>query len=170
VLNQGFLKHNRLLGEQLVQQSQLKPKGGKGKRPLLFSLTLTSLIDAFSILVIFLLTNANNTGQPLDFRGRLQLPLSQQSEALGMGAVIKVVEGRYFINNKEVSASEIPRELYQIKQSMVKAEIVDSSDALIVQADRHLEYASLSPIILAASHAGFEKFKFAVLPNGDIIK
>jgi biopolymer transport protein ExbD len=167
VLTDGFLK-NRSLEGVLVRQSSLKPKGGKGKRALLFTLTLTSLIDAFSILVIFLLTSASNTGQPLDFRGKMQLPLTQVSEELGMGTVVRIESGRYFVNEKELNVSQIPKALYDIKQLAVKNS--DVNDALIIQADKAIQYAGLSPVILAASHAGFEKFRFAVLPAGGTIK
>ena len=165
MLGHGYLKHQSLQGS-LIQQSQLKPKGGRRNRPLLFTLTLTSLIDAFSILVIFLLTSASNTGQPLDFRGHMQLPLSQRSDELGVGTVIRIVDGRYYVNEKEVSVQQIPQLLYTIKKDSKATDM----DSLIIQADRRVEYASLSPIILSASHAGYEKFKFAVLPVGGSTK
>ncbi len=158
---------NQIQMSPLGGTSSLRPKGGKGKRPLMFTLTLTSLIDAFSILVIFLLSNYSTSAQPLNLEGKMQLPMASKSTDLAAGTVVKINDGRYYIDDKEVAANDMPRRLYEIKQK-----IGSSSDAnsLIIQADRKVEYASLSPIILAGSHAGFEKFSFAVLQGGGTVK
>lgn len=152
--------NNQSMQSPLSAQSAIKPENGKKKRSLLMSLTLTSLIDAFSILVIFLLSSSSNSGQPLDMRGKLQLPASAQSESVGFGTVVKLDMGHYFVNDKEVSLDQLTKALYDIT----------GKDSLIIQADRRAGFSSLSPVILAASHAGFEKFKFAVLQTSGSVQ
>src|ERR1700722_13477423 len=99
MLNNSFLK-NQIQMSPLSSASTLKPKGGKGKRPLLFTLTLTSLIDAFSILVIFLLSNYTTSSQPMNLDPKMQLPMSQAASELNVGTVLRVSDGRYFIEEK----------------------------------------------------------------------
>ena len=94
MLTSSFLK-NQTLMSPLNEASTLKPHSGKGKRPLLFTLTLTSLIDAFSILVIFLLSNYSTSSQPKNLDAKMQLPMASKSADLNIGTVIKVSEGRY---------------------------------------------------------------------------
>lgn len=155
MLGKSLLKNQAMKGA-LAGASRLNPKGGKAKKSLISSLMLTSLIDAFCILVIFLLSNGNNSGQQLDLRGKIQLPQVVHSEAMGMGTVVKFVDGKYFVDDKPVTAQGLPAALYAIEKK----------GDLIVQADRKVEFVEMNPIILAASHAGFEKFKFVVIQAG----
>jgi biopolymer transport protein ExbD len=37
---------------------------------------------------------------------------------------------------------------------------------LIIQADKRMDYTQISPVLQAGAHAGFQKFKFAVLQEG----
>ncbi len=135
--------------------STLKPKGGKNSRQLLFSLSLTSLIDAFSILVIFLLMNVGS-GQEVNITKGMTLPTATQGETIAEeGVVVTVNQGRYFIESNELTRDQVFQHLYQM----------DKKKSLILEADKATSYEALSPIIVAAGQAGIEKFKFAVLPG-----
>lgn len=70
------------LRTQLGAESILKPKESRWKRVLAADLLLTALIDAFSILVIFLLMNFSSTGEILFLSKNMELPKSSQSEIL----------------------------------------------------------------------------------------
>lgn len=151
MLSKSFLK-NQTMHSPLANQTMIKAKNGRGKRSLAMSLMLTSLIDAFSILVIFLLSSGNNTGKELDLH-KVQLPIASHSDSVGMGTIVKITEGRYTINDHPVSQQGLAAALITIKKK----------EDLIIQADRKIEFNLLNPVILAAQHAGFEKFKFVVL-------
>ena len=158
MLNQSYLA-NQSFQSPLKGQSSLKPAGWRKARPLMFALSLTSLIDAFSILVIYLLMNFGTASEESQLAKGMQLPKAGQSSLIENGPVVRVTEGKYYIGENELSTKQLTQALVQIKQREKKVH-------LIIQADRRLDFAQLSPVIQAGSHAGFEKFKFAVLKNG----
>ena len=149
----------------LKGQSTLKPQGRKGKRSLMATLTLTSLIDAFSILVIYLLVNFSTPTADLRVAKDLEIPAAAQSVTLAPGTVISVSQGHYFINDKEVGAEELASKLVELHARLKKD--IPEKDDLVIQADKRVDYAALSPVILAGSQAGFHQFKFAVLQGGE---
>ncbi|MGE3974574.1 MAG: ExbD/TolR family protein [Bdellovibrionales bacterium] len=148
----------------LLNQSKLKPRGHGVARPLVFTLMLTSLVDAFAILLIFLLLNNNTTDPRVQIKKDIRLPEVTQSTNLDYGIMVRVENGRYFVEEKEISAQDLPRALMEQKNNF-KADDASKKVQLIVQADKKANYEILNPIILAASHVGFEQFKFAVLPT-----
>jgi biopolymer transport protein ExbD len=144
----------------LSGQSTLRPKGAKFMKTIAFSLSLTSLIDAFSILVIYLLMNFGNAGDEIQLAKGIELPTAVQGDVLTQGPVVQISAGKYIIEGKEYPVS-------QITAALLKARPQDKTkNHLIIQADRRLDFQELSPVIQAGSHAGYEKFKFAVLQEG----
>lgn len=151
-----ILKNSGFLSSSLGNQSRITQKKARLKKSILASLTLTSLIDAFSILVIYLLTNASNTQIPFDMRGGMQMPQAKLSDTLSYGSVVKVMNGEYFVDSTKISVLELPIKLRELKEK-------NPTETIIIQADRKLPYSEMNPIILAAAQAGVEKFQFAVL-------
>ncbi len=143
-------------------QSSLRPKKARGVRALMFNLSLTSLIDAFSILVIFLLINFSGANHNIKLNKGMQLPSALQTNPLQIGTVVSVNQGRYFIDEKEVSINMLVKKLYETRQKIQKQNN-DGKDNLIIKADQKTEFANLNPIIMAGSQAGFTHFKFAVM-------
>ena len=158
MLERSYLK-SQMRNTGLKNQSTLKPKGGNGRRALMFSLTLTSLIDAFTIIVIYLLVNFGNP-QNLKVNGNIDLPQAVQNDQVGEGTVISIKDGRYFFEDKEISLSDVTRQLVGVIQTKT------GDQNLVIEADKSTDYQALSPIILAGSQAGFHQFKFAVLQSG----
>ncbi len=153
---QQILKNSGFLTSALSNQSRISQNKARMKKSILASLTLTSLIDAFSILVIYLLTNASNTQIPFDMRGGMQMPQAKLSESLSYGSVVRVMNGEYFVDQRKISVSELPVKLRALKEK-------NPTETIIIQADRKLPFSQMNPIILAAAQAGVEKFQFAVL-------
>jgi biopolymer transport protein ExbD len=156
MLERSILK-SQAFGGPLVGQSTLKPKGNQGKRSLMFVLTLTSLIDAFTIIVIYLLVNFGNPSQELKMG--LQLPEASRNDEISIGTTVSVNQGHYFIEDKEVSLSDLTKLFVGIVQSK------STDQNLIIQADKATDYDALSPVIMAGSQAGFNHFKFAVIQS-----
>jgi biopolymer transport protein ExbD len=159
---QSFLKQARMRGP--LYNNMMKKRSSSSQRSFVFALNLTALIDAFSILVIFLLSNFNGDAQNINAKSNIVLPTVTQAELMTMGTVIRVEGNKYFIDEKEVSLSQIVETLVatQKTNSQQKEEVKNS---LIIQADRELGFDILSPIIKAGGQAGFNKYKFAVLPK-----
>lgn len=150
-----------LLHSPLKNQSTLRPSGGKRRRSVVAGLMLTSLVDAFSILVIFLIlnTSANQESLEVDTK-KLALPVASDTMMIMQGVTVRVdANNNFLVEQKQVSRSGLVAEL--------KAQFAASSDAkkegIIIVADKTMSYEDLSPVILAGSQAGFQKFKFAVV-------
>src|SRR4051812_49253124 len=128
----------------LKGQSSLKPNGFKGKKALMFTLTLTSLIDAFSILVIYLLVNFSSPTASLHVSSDLEIPSAGQSQTLPTGSVVSISRGHYFIDDKEIGADQLPSKLLDLHTKLQKDP--SQKDDLVIQADRRIDYAFLSPV------------------------
>ncbi len=163
ILNKSYLKSEFSHGP-LGSQSVLNPHRNRLGRPLIFTLALTSLIDAFSILVIFLLIQGPSGQKELNLSKDMKLPSVQQIGTMDDGVSVRIENGRYFVEEKEIHADQLVQRLYDIRQKMVSSK-TKNSKSLIVQADRRSDFQSINPIIKAGSQTGFEQLKFAVIPR-----
>ncbi|MCC6278662.1 MAG: biopolymer transporter ExbD [Oligoflexia bacterium] len=141
--------------------SALKPSGQRVGKSLIFNLSLTSLIDTFSVIVIFLLVNYSMNTSDLTINNNMNLPTVNTSEGIRMGVVVSIKDNRYYIDDVPVQSRDLVRRLLEAKKKST-----ESPSNLIVQADKKTDYSVLNPIIQAAAHAGYEQFNFAVLPYG----
>lgn len=148
----------------LASQGTLNPKGGKKKPNMVFSLNLTALIDAFSILVIFLLSNYSGDAQNVNLSKQMILPKATQTEIMTMGTVVKIEGNKLFVDEKAVKLENLVGTLIEAKKDKEK-ETDDVKNSLIIQADRQLDFDQLSPVIRAGGSAGFNQYKFATMPQ-----
>lgn len=147
------------LGSALAGQSMIKPNGGRLRRATITGLMLTSLVDAFSILVIFLIMNTGASQDVVNIGENVVLPQANQSQFISQGVVVRVEDGKFLIEDKPVSVGQLVATL----KSYNDGEDAAKKEGLVIVADRNLDYADLSPVILAGSQAGFTKYKFAVI-------
>lgn len=140
-------------------------KGGTKKshsmrKELALALPLTSLIDAFSIIVIYLLIGTQNSGIEADLPAKLNLPSASHSQGVDkQTAILRIEKGSYYLNDKMIPSTQLSDKLSELKkQSTDKVE-------LMIQADTEMKYADLDPLLKAGSQAGIEKLKFAVVPK-----
>lgn len=148
------------LGSRLAGTSMLRPKGKAFRRSLTASLMLTSLVDAFSILVIFLIMNHTANNETLNIGNKVSLPQVKESEFIQNGVVVRVENGKFLVEDKPVALSQLVAYLKKLNATTTDT---GKREGLIIVADRSLDYADLSPVILAGSQSGFTKFKFAVI-------
>jgi biopolymer transport protein ExbD len=138
-----------------------KSRGKVGVKELAQALPLTSLIDAFSIIVIYLLIGTQSGGLEIPAHS-LTLPVAQNSQALEKEvAILRIQNNQLFLNDQPVSLQNLGQKLADLKKSSNE----DKNFELMVQADQNMQYADLDPLIKAGSLAGIEKLKFAVLPS-----
>lgn len=126
------------------------------KKSLFFSLNLTTLIDAFCILVIFLLSNMNGRVQNLQ-HDKISLPSAAQTESLSEGLVVRLEKDTIFIDDQPIQQKNVTEALVKSYQKEKRP--------LIIQADKKSNYESIAFIMRAGGQAGFEKYVFAVLPG-----
>lgn len=122
---------------------------------------LTSLVDCFAIILVYLLM-ATSFGQiELDIPRDMTLPRASEGTPLTNPLVIQVHQGHYLLNKQVFELSQLAEELKRLAD-----ESKESSDStpkgLVIQADRQLQYGELNPVIVAGLQAGFDEVQFAV--------
>ena len=125
------------------------------------TLMLTSLIDAFSILVVYLLMFFSDTAEMTYVSSDIQLPKANRIERLDRFPIIQIKSSGYFVDKKELKKENIVSYLVDLKKKIHQAD--ETKETITIQADKSISYSRLSPIIQACSHAGFSHIKFAVL-------
>lgn len=142
-------------------------KGSGKKKKAVGVLMLTSLIDAFSILVVYLLMFFSDTGEMTYVSSDIELPKATVIERLDRYSIIQVKKDGYFIEERELKLDNLVPYLVSLKQKLNRnsnqSEGEEHKETITIQADKRVKYERLSPIIQACSHAGFSNIKFAVL-------
>lgn len=152
------------LRSQLGAESILKPNESRWKRNLAADLLLTALIDAFSILVIFLLMNFSSTGEILFMSKNMELPKSSQSETLERNTIVKIEDGKLFLEGKEVAQTDLMAALLGLRKEWADTHKDQEFPGIItIQADRRAKYESLNSLVVAMAQSGFSDIRFAVL-------
>jgi len=156
--------HESALQTAIGAQSQIRPTHAKWKRSITADLLLTALIDAFSILVIFLLMSFSSTGDMLFISKGQELPKASLGDVLERNPVVKIDSGKIFLEEKEVTADGLVGALLDLRKQFTDSHPGEEYPGiLMIQGDRRLKYEELNQIILAASHAGYSDIRFAVL-------
>ncbi|MCM2281796.1 MAG: biopolymer transporter ExbD [Bdellovibrionaceae bacterium] len=158
---QTSLKQTQI-ASPLMAQSALQPKGHTANRVLVSSLMLTSLVDAFSILVIFLLMSTQN-GIELELKKTEKLPMATAVDGIEKSIVLRIEGDRYFIDDEPVGERELAKALIAAKDKFESGLLNKAKAALLVQADREMDFVALSPVLHAGSAAGLSQFKFAAI-------
>src|SRR5262245_19552538 len=135
MLTRSLLK-DQMLKSPLEAQSVVRPKNRKGKKTLLFSLTLTSLIDAFSILVIYLLLNFGASQSTVDISQGVDLPAASEMTTLDGGALIRIKDGKYFLEDKPVTLPEITAKLLDLRRRIEGKK--EFNKGLVIEADKRM--------------------------------
>jgi biopolymer transport protein ExbD len=87
--------------------SHISPNEGKNRKSLVAGLMITSLVDAFSILVIFLLASFSKSGEVLSLSKNMELPPASLSDELKKTTLIKLDSGKIFVEDKEVTIKSL---------------------------------------------------------------
>ncbi len=149
----------------LEQIAVVRPKANKAARVITTTLLLTSLVDAFSILVIYLLINSSDAQKRLDLHKDIDLPTAAHSALLKEGVEVKIVKDGYIVNNIKVNSSQLFSTLSKFEKDYEQNDI-DTEKSIIIQADKNIDFDRVSPLITMASEAGYENIKFATLGGG----
>jgi len=161
--NQRILSESAL-HSVIAGESYLSPEHGNHKRSVTGDLLLTPLIDAFSMLVIFLLVSFSATGELLTIGKDQELPKARLAEVLERNPVVKVDGAALFVEDKEITADQLIGELIALRQQFLEIRPGEEYPGIVtVQADRRVKYEVLNQIVTAASAAGFGDIRFAVI-------
>jgi biopolymer transport protein ExbD len=158
----GAIKQNKI-HSPLAEMAVVRPTSSNvNMLKVAAPLMLTSLVDAFAVIVIYLLVSSGQQGGELKMSKEISLPLAQQSKALEAGVNVRVVKNQYIVNDKNMSANQVLVYLTQLNK-----ELIQNNDQrkghLVIQADKESQFDGISPLLLVASQSGFENIKFAVM-------
>jgi len=149
-------------------------------------LQITSLLDAMTILLLFLLKNMATEGVILTNADGLVLPLSESKKVpKTMSLQIAMTPTRILLDNKEVIKISAVRgdtindpadftidtlqTLLQQRRdeeiSLMKIGAIDSTNAgkILIQADKNTEYDMIYKIMSICGKVGYNKIKFVVM-------
>ncbi|MCB0394251.1 MAG: biopolymer transporter ExbD [Bdellovibrionales bacterium] len=142
--------------------SVLKSRSGK-KGAASATLTLTSLVDVFTIFVIYLLINTSADSSMLDTDEKIKLPSATQATQVESGILVKVIDNKFVIDEKSYSEKYLSRVLTQKISEMKQEKGEDTPAELIIQADKKSDFKSINPLMLVGSEVGFSKIKLAAI-------
>jgi biopolymer transport protein ExbD len=136
----------------------------KPKRNLAATVMLTSLVDTFSVLVIYLLVNFSTTGELLYMSEGIELPSATQSVTLDRNIVVRVEKDKLYIEEEEIPVKTLVKKLIDVKKNWEEYyPDTEFAGAMTIQADRRQTYSLLSHVIQAGGHAGYSDINFAVI-------
>jgi biopolymer transport protein ExbD len=146
----------------------------KGRNQTGLDMNLVSLIDVFTILIFFLLSNATGV-ETLPSPKAVQLPMSAADKAPRENLVVVVsgsdilVAGRKVASVADAMGSEgdviapLKAELdYQAGRQMIRAENQAQGKAVTIMGDKDIPYRLLKKVMVTASRANFSDVSFAV--------
>jgi len=147
----------------IAMMRQVRPsKNGRSLVRTAAPLMLTSLVDAFAVIVIYLLASTQQQGTELKMDGKISLPTAKHSQSLETGINLRVVGSKYIIDETEMGQEKVAAFLIGLNESL-KAGKDKRQGNLIIQADKNSDFRQLSPVLVIAAQTGFENVRFAVM-------
>lgn len=145
------------------------------------NMSLTSLMDAFTIILVFLIKNVDTEGNLMTSADNLRLPLSTSVKTPQEVALVVIVDAKQILVDGSVAAEtdlvakqdslivggmvpllEEKREAEK-KSALAKGEDPESAGNVIVQLDKNLQYDVMYKVMATCGWSGFTNIAFAVI-------
>ena len=147
-------------------------------------LMLTSLLDMFTIILIFLIISFDSQDEDFKLDENLTLPESTARSAFKPAVNLSINKGALTVDGKEIMTlsggefderfyveDQIPELVTKLQdrferlelQSQYEGTSIDELAVIIVQADRDIEYRTIYLVLRSAAMAGFFKYRLAIL-------
>lgn len=163
-----------------------------GKRAVTATLSLTAMVDMFTVLVIFLLQNYNSTGEVLFLPKEVSLPKAEKVSELKPAVIVTISNQSIFVDKEpvisfeEVKANdsnmidavkvmvekylEIAKQKEESKlnfrvQKVMQSDTPDKIEwnKVTVQADRGIDFKTIKKVLYTVTEAGAGEINFAVM-------
>ncbi len=149
-------------------------KRGKKKR---MALQLTSLLDMFTIILVFLMVSFQAEDMDFVLHAGLDLPVSTVKNPFKTGVNLAVSKDEVLVEGKRVyklqkngavKDSDFKKGKIDAVVSAVEAawklhkRDKDEEDIVVIQADQELPYRTLHLLMRSAAHAGVFRFRLVV--------
>lgn len=166
-LNQSIVAANPF-EKHLINRRRKK---GWGRKAAGFSLMLTSMVDMFSMLVVFLLQTFSSTPEVLILRG-MELPSSITAAIVREAPVLAISrDGNLYLDQKLVGKTdditkkpdELLNKLNSIKKGWVSKHTTQFTGDINLQADREVESTTVSMVMGVLTTSQFQSIQLAVI-------
>lgn len=157
-----------------MNAAQRRHQRQRNKKQQVAQLSLTSLMDIFTILVFFLLVSAQNPVQMPSLKD-LTLPTSSTSDSIERGLTLVIAKNEIRINDQAVMQFDATAEQqdFQALASVLAAQRLIQKPSqsvngmaqyqVVIMADQTLPYALLKQVMRACSEQQFGEVSFAVM-------
>ena len=165
--------------DRIAQSKAFGKKFVRAKRGVYAALTLTSLVDVMTIIVIFLLMNFSANGEVLYMSKDIRLPDAYHGSQLERAPVISVsaeavtFDGRMLLNTGELEKGDVlgvPELEDSLRDEKRRYEAIHLNDPdhpfrglVNVQADRRIPFKVIKRVMFACNQSGFANINFAAL-------
>jgi biopolymer transport protein ExbD len=166
-------------GDRIAHSKAFGKKFVRGKKNGYASLMLTSLVDMFTIIVIFLLMNFSANGEVLYMSKDIKLPDAYHGAMIERAPVIAVspdavtFDGRMLLNTSDLEKGDVlnvPELEDALREEKHRYEQIHANDPdhpfrglVNVQADRHIPFKVIKRVMFACNQSGFGNINFAAL-------
>lgn len=146
-------------------------KRGWGRKSTGFNLMLTSMVDMFSMLVVFLLQTFSSTPEVLILRG-MELPNSITAAIVREAPVLAISrDGNLYLDQKLVGKTSdittkpdvLLNKLNTIKKGWVTSHKSDFTGDINLQADREVQSTTVSMVMGVLTTSQFQSIQLAVI-------
>jgi len=153
----------------------LKHRSKRTKRNIVVGLMLTSMVDMFSLLVIFLLQSFSNSPEVMAISKGLTLPAAVSAASVVDAPMLTVTMDQILLDQKEVGTAAtvlgdpnlLVKPLQELKDRWVKAHGDQPFKGDIhLQADRGLPSSMVSRFIGLLNSQGYDAVHLAVVNGG----
>src|SRR5438105_6168558 len=165
--------------DRIARSKVLGKKFIRGKRGVYAALTLTSLVDVMTIIVIFLLMNFSANGEVLYMSKDIKLPDAYHGAELERAPVISLsadaltFDGRMLLATGDLAKGDVlnvPELEEALREEKRRYEAIHASDPdhpfrglVNVQADRRIPFKVIKRVMFACNQSGFGNINFAAL-------
>ncbi len=130
------------------------------KKEIATTLTLTSLVDCFTVILAYLLVATSFGGEQMDIPKNMALPHAFHSSVLEAGIIVRVDHGQYFLDKHLIALDKLAEALKAEKDRT-------HTPYVVIQADKGTNFSQINPAVLSGLQAGFEQVRFAVLQEDE---
>lgn len=176
-----IVKPGKRPGKRLARSKVFGGKFSKGKHGTNIELNLTSMIDVFVLLVIFLIQQFSADGDLLFMTDKIKMPEAANFEQIERAPVVQVSLEDISLEGARISeVSDIERDEYwnipaleeKLRDQKKAYEVIRAGDAadfkgdINIQADRKVPFKIIKRVMYSANQAGYFNINFAVMAGG----
>ena len=150
-------------------------------------LNITSMLDMFTIILLFLLKSYSSSSVNITPNENLQLPISTNDKDPEEGLGLSLLKNKITLDNKDIiplqngrvpkihigkDGRSIMALVAALKKERKKAEYIARNNksyefkgTVIIQADKDLEFEMLKKVLFTLGVSGYADFRFAVVKD-----